>query len=621
MLPREAYAQYISGKPLNEAFGAGIPLFTMEQVRRLNFMISRGLSYEQTVDSFLLAFYVNDNFRYLREQDEVVVLLNTEGALVKQGKLWYLYFDPINTEHNTLYDDADLYEAFTYIIENTKTGQYSCIQVPDRTLKTLVSRKAPFYILDQYCTNQPGSYLSVAARIVQEGPKFLFKHVPVCKYGKLTTVDLSEIQNYHSIHQLMKEYINRCNSKDPGETLRPFSIAVFGAPGAGKSFGVKEIAKSIGHISVSSINVSQCATPAELFGALDAALTTDGKNIPMIFFDEFDSELDGVSRGWLKYFLAPMQDGEFSIGGRLKKIPEAIFVFAGATAISFEDFLPQDEDAENEFKNIKGPDFVSRLKGFLDVKGPNPVKITDRSSLIRRALLLRSMLIQQAPSIYDAKTKQVNISRSLLNTLLRVNEYKHGTRSIEFLLGMSRLSDASIYNPSCLPMVSQMKIHVDIHDFMSKLNFELTMGRMVEQYSQLAHEYHVIGAQSMPWDELPEMYKKRYRNRIRRIGEFLLSDEAMVGLRPIKENADDKIEELYGPILEILTAIQHNSWKKDKLAEGWTFGETDRELMHSFDLIPYEEVPEKTKEMLRMDVRTLPLVLKQMGYELYRRSF
>lgn len=621
MLPKEAYAQYISGKPLNEAFGEGIPLLTMEQVRHLNFMISRGLSYEQTVDSFLLAFYVNDNFRYLREQDEVVVLLNTEGALVKQGRLWYLYFDPVNTEHDTLAPDADLYEAFVSVIEKTKEGKYSCIQVPDRSLKTLVSRKAPFYILDQYCTNQPGSYLKVAFRIVREGPEFLFKNVPVCTYGKLTTVDQSEIQNYHSIHQLMKEYIKRCNSKEPGDTLKPFSIAVFGAPGAGKSFGVKEIAKSLGHISISAINLSQCASPAELFSAMDAALQTEAGSIPMIFFDEFDSELDGVSRGWLKYFLAPMQDGEFTIGGRLKKIPEAIFVFAGATASSFEEFLPQDKAAETEFKNIKGPDFVSRLKGFLDVKGPNPVKITDRSSLIRRALLLRTMLIQQAPSIYDPESGRIYISRSLLNTLLRVNEYKHGTRSIEFLLGMSRLSDVTIFNPSCLPMIDQMKIHVDIEDFMSKLTFELTMGRKVDQYSQLAHACHVIGQQSVAWEELPELYKKRYRNRIRRLGEFLLSDQAMVGLRPIKENATDRVDELYGPILEILASIQHDSWRKDKLAEGWTYGETDRELMLSSDMIPYEEVPEKIKELLRMDIRTLPEVLKQMGYELYRRSF
>ncbi len=32
--------------------------------------------------------------------------------------------------------------------------------------------------------------------------------------------------------------------------------------------------------------------------------------IPLVFWDEFDTSLDGRPLGWLRYFLAPMQDGD-----------------------------------------------------------------------------------------------------------------------------------------------------------------------------------------------------------------------------------------------------------------------------------------------------------------------
>ena len=61
-------------------------------------------------------------------------------------------------------------------------------------------------------------------------------------------------------------------------------------------------------------NLSQFRDPVELTVAFhkirDAVLK--GK-IPLAFFDEFDANLD-VRFGWLKYFLAPMQDGEFRDG-------------------------------------------------------------------------------------------------------------------------------------------------------------------------------------------------------------------------------------------------------------------------------------------------------------------
>lgn len=70
--------------------------------------------------------------------------------------------------------------------------------------------------------------------------------------------------------------------------------------------------------------------------------------------------------GWLKYFLAPMQDGAFKDGETMHPLGRAIFVFAGGTSSTFAEFAggnPDDHTPSHDFKDAKGPDFVSRLRG------------------------------------------------------------------------------------------------------------------------------------------------------------------------------------------------------------------------------------------------------------------
>ena len=54
---------------------------------------------------------------------------------------------------------------------------------------------------------------------------------------------------------------------------------------------------------------------------------------------------------------------------------KAIFIFAGGSCHNFREFNKERVGQEEaEFRDVKGPDFVSRLQGFIDIKGPNPVK-------------------------------------------------------------------------------------------------------------------------------------------------------------------------------------------------------------------------------------------------------
>ena len=145
------------------------------------------------------------------------------------------------------------------------------------------------------------------------------------------------------------------------------SLAIFGPPGTGKSFIVREILKAArssaaraGSGDALVYNLAQFTKPENLTTAFhqaqDRALSEE---VPLIFFDEFDANLD-LPYGWLKYFLAPMEDGKFK-GADTEgsySVGRAIFIFAGGTAETFDKFKAK----VTEEKNAKGLDFISRLR-------------------------------------------------------------------------------------------------------------------------------------------------------------------------------------------------------------------------------------------------------------------
>lgn len=643
MFQKNNFIEYKTGQLLAEQFaGDGIPLLQMRHLRQMDFPITRGFSYERTTDDFLKQLAVNDVLRPLRKKENMVLLFDEQGALIREDGDWSLLFTPDCGEQRNLTEDEELYPVLCRLLEKEREGSICRVKLPQRNQKSLIAGMAPFSILDEYCKEQNGGYLAVASRIVIAGTDELFSHVPVCHYGSLATVDKEEIENYYTIKSLLDDYIFLYDHSEGNEMPRPLSIAIFGAPGAGKSFGVKQIAKSCGRFSISSLNLSQFHSAGELFESLHEALQRGKDEIPLVFFDEFDAELNGTARGWLKYFLAPMQDGEYSLNGKTYPVNGAVFAFAGATASSFGEFLPQTQEEEELFRQIKGTDFVSRLKGILNIKGPNPSDVTDQSYLIRRAMLLREQIIHKFSGIYHPEGGLVNISRGVLSALLTVSEYRHGSRSLEFILDMSRLSEISRFTSSCLPPAEQLDIHLDVENFQRKLAFEQIIGDAVETYAAGAHEKtrekrledarrQGMSEQELselskepdlqPWENLKECYRNSYRSQLRYIGEQLQDYHSNVGIRPKLVDDSDTIHELYGPVMEDLARMEHDRWMRDKRREGWRFGPMDADMKTTPELVPYEELDEATREMIRISVRNLPEYLNMIGYELYRKSY
>jgi len=162
----------------------------------------------------------------------------------------------------------------------------------------------------------------VAEQTVLEGIENALPDVPLGKFGYLVTVDRQEIESFRTICTLVDEYLKQDRPK------RPLSIGVFGAPGSGKSFGLTQVANSLapGKIEKLEFNLSQMNSSTELPDALHQVRD------PLVFWDEFDTSLGDKALGWLRYFLAPMQDGAFREGQITHPIGRSIFVFAGGTS-------------------------------------------------------------------------------------------------------------------------------------------------------------------------------------------------------------------------------------------------------------------------------------------------
>jgi hypothetical protein len=209
-----------------------------------------------------------------------------------------------------------------------------------------------------------------AAAAAPAGSKELLNGVPpvsiLCPHethGKIKTADRVEIEGYAAIRRMIEKY------QRTKEWSHPLCIAVFGPPGSGKNFTVKQIVKTVDRKLAEwplEFNMAQFKNIDDLKTAFhqaqDRAL---GGEIPLVVFDEFDCATEGATSGlgWLKYFLAPMQDGKFKAGESMYRIGRAIFVFAGGTFDTFEEFKTFVTKDEN--KKLKGPDFVSRLRGHL----------------------------------------------------------------------------------------------------------------------------------------------------------------------------------------------------------------------------------------------------------------
>lgn len=175
---------------------------------------------------------------------------------------------------------------------------------------------------------------SFARDVVQYGTDFRPWCFPTLRFGDLFIVDRKEMESFRALRELMLHYLSS------SEVSSPLCIAVFGSPGSGKSFAIKQLSRHLSDEYKSrfemtplqniTFNVSQFTDAGSLVSALHGVRDVALKGCtPLVFWDEFDAPYGTTRLGWLRYFLAPMQDGQFQEGPVVHNIGRAIFVFAG----------------------------------------------------------------------------------------------------------------------------------------------------------------------------------------------------------------------------------------------------------------------------------------------------
>ncbi len=513
------------------------------------------------------------------------------------------------------------------------------------------ARPESWSILDDQCAppkdgrGQPfGALEDMARRIVKEGQERVLNRAPMSQFGRLVTADRREIEGYRSIHSLFSEYCRQSQQK-------PLSVAVFGPPGSGKSFGVKEVAGSIddGEVEPADFNLSQFYSTGELTAAFHQVrdIGLSGKT-PLVFWDEFDTSLGNTELGWLRYFLAPMQDGTFQDGQITYHIGRAIFVFAGGTKPRMEAFAHPSKENRSKFVGAKGPDFVSRLRGYVNVMGPNPGDVRypagDPHYVIRRAVLLRGLLLGKAPSLFlgpDGKG-DLDIDSGVLRAFLKISEYKHGARSMESIIAMSMLFGKSHFERSCLPSETQLNLHVDGMEFLALVQQPELKGEVLEVMASANHEAYRESQKDIEdapettrhaYSELAEEYKEQNREFVRGIPNKLSAISHVM----IPARGNQPPFGFPGKDLDRLSEMEHERWLRAKVRDGWRYasGVIDEANRTNPAVLPWrklsneewaqldpdlaeamtnEDLPEEQKDKDRALIGSIPYTLAKAGY-------
>ncbi len=659
-----------------------VTIVTVDDLRLEGVHISRRLSWERTVKDLLWQYNNHHSFQPLQQGAFLIVRFGVEGAVLicnrEKNNKAMLFYDPAFGEDSfgqfypgimpgmgcaftaalaalvTNPDKTEIQKGIQMGLlsarELWKRGfgseidkfayPYSCFAPNFPKKGAIVQVLLPDFLAENSDQAEKWSLLhdlaesgleQAARYYVEYGKDTALDRVPSARYRDLYSIDRSEIESYRSIHNLIQEYLWSAKK------TKPLAVAVFGAPGAGKSFGISEIAESIAPGSIKKIefNLSQFISMHDLISAFhkirDISL---GGAIPLVFFDEFDSAFN-TKLGWLKYFLGPIQDGAFREGETVHPLGKAVFVFAGGIYHTYAEFAQiktqthsdqqeaQCDCFDEEAKSAKLPDFISRLRGYIDIKGPNPVGDDDPYFVIRRALLWRFLIASNARHLVDAN-KKLLVDPGVLRALLKVPCFKHGVRSMLAILDMSMLAQRKSFEPAALPSKSQLNLHVDADAFYDLVLRDALLSSQLEKIAQAIHEQFLQDHQGrkpasdpamQPWERLEDKFASSNRaaaadipTKLEAIG---CNFEAARGiLKPFSFSKNE---------IELLAKMEHERWNRERTAAGWTLGPRDPDNKITPYLVAWELLPEEIKEYDREAVRAIPQAMVNAGFKIFKK--
>ncbi len=658
-----------------------VVLVSIDDIRREEVRVTSGISWERTAQDLVLELIRNPALSPLLECDHCIVAIGSEGAVLvdrmePENHKFTLVFDPQTMEGDWAESEGidgrvfgfmscltaaiaaqlatdDGEDAFERGIRSGMSAMRSLhrlghgkitdpgpeIPMPELVKSMLASEdhfaSAHIPIPDLQDSAAPRSWTilagepdvsqtplyGIARQVAILGPKVALGGIPFQKFKSLFTVDRDEIEALRNLRQLVRDYDAQ------GDGDKPLSVAVFGAPGSGKSFSVKQLARAVlgDKVPILEFNLSQFAD-SELVGALHQVRDKVLEGVmPVVFWDEFDSG----NYKWLQYLLAPMQDGQFQEGQIVHPIGKCVFVFAGGTSADFANFGPSKKGkAYDAFKLAKGPDFKSRLHGYLNVLGPNRRQLYDTASgdgiddgtevcfPVRRALLLRVFLGY-------FKDEFLRIDDGVLSALLEIDRYVHGARSMENVVRqmLSRGIPGSMRR-SDLPPAEVMSMHAKYEDFMAIADRDLAFKSMAKKLAPAVHAYYRKLYPSEPTDkefeELADHHKADNEAAAMRIPRVLSLGALYVVPKESKADGTTKAtERVLKKKLELFAEAEHDGWMEHKLLNDWRYGpvKIEEQRIHNL-LIAYKALADREREKDRNSVMSYPAILDSVGYKI-----
>lgn len=155
---------------------------------------------------------------------------------------------------------------------------------------------------------------------------------------------------------------------------------------------------------------------------------------------------------------------------------------------------------------------------------------------------------------------------------------------------------------------------------------ELVLGGLREVMARAIHEEylfneknstddHTKNMSNVPWEELPENLKESNRQQADHIGIKLKTLGYGIALLT---DWDAEFFKFKPREVEMMTEIEHKRWVEERQSDGWKFGSTkDLKEKISPDLIPWEQLSEKTKDKDRGPIRKIPEILARSGFQIY----
>jgi hypothetical protein len=262
--------------------------------------------------------------------------------------------------------------------------------------------------------------------------------------------------------------------------------------------------------------------------------------------------------------------------------------------------------------------------------------------------MLRAMF-EKSPKTDDCfdSQDQLRIDTGILRALLHVGAFKHGTRSIEALLDMSRLAGKQRYDLSALPSEAQLGQHVDAKEFMfltARERFQSMLPPrewpdtdaddlprdqayraaehwLVEHAGRLIHEDYrrhreLEGAVVGPYGEQTADMQQSNRDAAEDIPGKLLA--VGHGIRKIPMGKAARTPDLTDGEVQEIARREHDRWCAERRIQGFTCGAKEPGRKVSPYLVAWEELPPDVQKYDIEAARALPGILMQLGYEIYR---